>query len=169
MNRDAVVLTISDSCSRAERQDQSGPSLRARAEDAGWKVRGIEVLPDDTVLISQRVRDLCDQDSVALILTTGGTGVSQRDVTPEAVRPLLDKEIPGLGELMRSEGLKATRLSPLSRSFGGVRGRSLILCVPGSPKGAVESFDAVAHLLLHICELLDGKTAHADCRPEGRK
>lgn len=156
---ETVILTISDSASRGQRQDRSGPLLRERAEKLGWTVRAVEILPDVAAAIAYRLRELTEE-GVAVILTTGGTGISARDVTPEAVRPLLDKEIPGLGERMRAEGLQSTPLSPLSRSFGGTRGSSLILCLPGSPNGAAESLNAVAHLVPHIFDLLRGRTAH---------
>lgn len=156
---DTVILTISDSASRGQREDRSGPLLRARAEELGWTVRSVQILPDVVAAISYRIRELADE-GVPLILTTGGTGISPRDVTPEAVRSVLEKEIPGLGERMRAEGLQSTPLAPLSRSLGGTRGSSLILCFPGSPKGAVESLNAVAHLVPHIFDLLHGKTAH---------
>ncbi|HVT95030.1 MAG TPA: MogA/MoaB family molybdenum cofactor biosynthesis protein [Bryobacteraceae bacterium] len=156
---DAVIVTVSDSCARGQREDRSGPALRARAEELGWAVRRIHVVPDVQASISYLIRELSDAEA-PVILTTGGTGISARDVTPEAVRAILDKEIPGLGERMRAEGLKSTPLAPLSRSLGGTRGSTLILCLPGSPRGAVESFDAVAHLVPHILDLLRGRTAH---------
>lgn len=154
-----VILTISDSAARGQREDRSGPLLRERAEQLGWNVRAAQILPDIAAAISYRVRELTDE-GVSLILLTGGTGISPRDVTPEAVRAVLDKEIPGLGERMRAEGLQSTPLAPLSRSLGGTRGETLILCFPGSPAGAVESLNAVAHLVPHILDLLHGRTGH---------
>jgi molybdenum cofactor synthesis domain-containing protein len=105
---------------------------------------------------------LADSGEVAVILTTGGTGVAPRDVTPEATRGVIEREIPGLGELMRAEGLKFTPTAVLSRGLAGVRGQTLIVNLPGSPKGALESFDAIAKLVPHIVDLLEGRTSHGD-------
>lgn len=158
----ARVLTISDSAFAGERADLSGPAVRARLEALGWRVAGVEVLPDEAARITGRLRELADGGEVAAVFTTGGTGVTERDVTPEAVRAVLTKEIPGLGELMRWEGLKKTRRAVLSRSVAGLAGRMLIVTLPGSPKGAVESLDAVADLLGHVVDLAQGRTGHPE-------
>jgi molybdopterin adenylyltransferase len=155
-----AILTISDSVSRGEREDRSGPKLRERVEALGWTVSVHEALPDERGRIAARLRELADADEVRVILTTGGTGVALRDVTPEAARDVIEREIPGLGELMRADGRMKTPLAVLSRSLGGTRGRTLIVTLPGSPKGAVESLDAVAGLLPHIVDLLEGRTEH---------
>lgn len=156
-----AILTVSDSVSKGTREDRSGLQLRQRVEALGWLVREAAVASDDAPVISEKLSDWADGGSVDVILTTGGTGIAIRDVTPEATRVVIDREIPGIGELMRSEGRKATRLAPLSRSMAGTRGAVLIVNLPGSPKGAVESLDAVADLIPHMVDLLLGKTEHA--------
>ena len=156
----AAVLTISDSVSAGTRTDRSGPAVRERLEQLGWSVALMEVIPDVISEISDRLATLADGGQVAAIFTTGGTGVAPRDVTPEAVRMILDREIPGFGELMRSEGRKATPTAVLSRSMAGTRGKVLIVTLPGSPKGAVQSLDAIVELVPHVLELLRGNTEH---------
>ena len=155
-----AILTISDSCHEGTREDRSGPAIAKRIVQAGWQQALAEVLPDDKVQIATRLRALSAEGLAEVILTTGGTGVSPRDVTPEAVRSVIEKEIPGCGELMRSEGLKVTPLASLSRSLAGTLGSTLIVALPGSPKGAVESLDAIVGLVPHIVDLLHGKTGH---------
>ncbi len=157
----AAVLTISDSASAGKRADLSGPALRQRLEQAGWAVAVLEVVPDEAPLISQRLATLADGNQVSAIFTTGGTGVAARDVTPEATRAVLERDIPGLAELMRARGREATPLAVLSRGVAGVRGQVLIVNLPGSPRGAVESLDAILDLVPHILELLRGETEHA--------
>ena len=160
----AAVLTISDSVSAGSRQDRSGPAVRDRLEQLGWSVSVLEVIPDDAPLIGARLATLADGGQISAIFTTGGTGITARDVTPEATRAILDREIPGFGELMRSRGRKSTLLASLSRSLAGTRGRVLIVNLPGSPKGAVESLDAIVELVPHVLELLGGCTTHAGAR-----
>src|SRR5881398_199968 len=157
----AAVLTISDSVSAGTRGDRSGPAVRERLEQLGWRVSVVEVIPDETPEISARLATLADGGQVAAIFTTGGTGVALRDVTPEATRAVLHREIPGLGELMRSRGRESTPMAVLSRAVGGTRGRVLIVNLPGSPKGAVESLNAIVELVPHVLELLRGRTEHA--------
>lgn len=161
----AAVITISDTAARGERQDLSGPAVAARLTALGWTVTTTGVLPDDAAAIAARLAGLCRDRELHAIFTTGGTGVAPRDVTPEAVRQVITKEIPGLAELMRLEGLKKTRRSVLSRSVAGLAGATLILTLPGSPKGAVESLDAVADLLPHIIDLAAGRTSHPEPEP----
>jgi molybdenum cofactor synthesis domain-containing protein len=156
----AAVLTVSDSASAGKRQDVSGPELRRRCERLGWTVVFEDVVSDDAALIAAKLSDWTDAGEVELILTTGGTGIAKRDVTPEATRAVLERELPGFGEVMRSEGRKITRFAALSRATAGTRGRTLIVNVPGSPKGAVESFEAVADLIPHALDLLRGQTSH---------
>lgn len=157
-----VIVTISDSVTAGTREDRSGARLRERAEALGWTVQASEIVPDERDQIADVLRQWADSGRVSAIFTTGGTGVALRDVTPEATRSVIDREIPGLGELMRSEGAKATPFAVLSRAIAGVRGRCLIVNLPGSPKGAVESLDAISKLVPHIVDLLEGRTSHAD-------
>lgn len=126
----------------------------------------MEVVPDEPDQLSARLATLADGGQLAAIFTTGGTGVAPRDVTPEATRAVLDREIPGFGELMRARGRESTPLAALSRAVAGTRGRVLIVNLPGSPKGAVESLDAIVELVPHVLELLRGRTEHASAHHE---
>jgi molybdopterin adenylyltransferase len=157
----AAVLTISDSASAGTRQDISGPAVRERLEQLGWEVSIAEILPDVASEISRRLADLADDGGISAIFTTGGTGLAPRDVTPEATRAVLHREIPGFSELMRLKGRDHTPLAVLSRSIAGTRGKVLIVNLPGSPKGAVQSLDAIVELVPHVLELLRGRTEHA--------
>jgi len=162
----AAVVTISDSASAGTRADRSGPAVRDRLEQLGWRVTVMEVIPDEVSEIVARLSTLADGGQIAAIFTTGGTGVALRDVTPEATRAVLDREIPGFGELMRLRGRESTPLAVLSRSIAGTRGKVLIVNLPGSPKGAVESLDAIVELVPHVLELLGGRTEHVSARQE---
>lgn len=155
----AWVLTISDSSFAGTRGDISGPAVQTRLEELGWTVHS-EVLPDDQKAISARLAELADSGSTDAIFTTGGTGVALRDVTPEATRQILDRELPGFGEVMRLEGRKSTRFAVLSRALAGTRGRTCIVNLPGSPKGAVESLNTIVELVPHVVDLLNGYTEH---------
>src|SRR5438105_15832753 len=130
-----AVLTISDSAAAGTRPDRSGPAVCERLEQLGWQVALREVIPDEADRIAARLRELADAGQIGAIFTTGGTGLAPRDVTPEATRAVLDREIPGFGELMRARGLSFTPLAALSRSLAGARGKTLIVNLPGSPKG----------------------------------
>src|SRR5262249_23178465 len=140
---EAAVLTISDSAHAGTRADLSGPAVRDRLEQLGWRVSILEVLPDEAVSIRARLSALSDSARVAAIFTTGGTGVAERDVTPEATRAVVQREIPGIGEVMRAAGRRVTPLAALSRGIAGTRGKVLIVNLPGSLKGAVESLDSI--------------------------
>jgi len=157
-----AIITVSDSAVAGTREDRSGPKLRERAEALGWTVAAQELVPDETGQISSLLQRLADSGRFSVILTTGGTGVALRDVTPEATRAVIEREIPGVAELIRAEGRKATPLAALSRAVAGVRGRTAIINLPGSPKGAIESLDAIVNLIRHIVDLLEGRTGHAD-------
>lgn len=150
----AVVLTISDSTSRGEREDRSGPAVVGELEKLGCRVAATEVLPDDRDLISQKLRDYADRADVNLILTTGGTGFAPRDNTPEATRAIIEREAPGLAELMRFRSLDETPLAPLSRAVCGIRNRTLIVNLPGSTRGAVQNFTAIRSSLPHAIGLM---------------
>jgi molybdenum cofactor synthesis domain-containing protein len=152
----AVVLTISDSASRNLREDVSGPTVALDLFGLGCEVLATQVLPDDRSQIADRLRHFCDVDQVDLIVTTGGTGLSPRDVTPEATLEVIEREVPGLSERMRAESRKITPLADLSRAVCGVRGRTLIINLPGSIRGARENLEAVARTLPHAISLLSG-------------
>ena len=151
-----AIVTVSDSTSQGLRPDRSGPALRERSQQLGWQVASALVVADETSVIQARLIELADSHLVDLILTTGGTGVGPRDITPEATVAVCEKIIPGLGELMREKGRQVTPRAALSRAIVGVRGRVVIVNLPGNPKGAVESLDAVAELLPHAVEVLRG-------------
>jgi molybdopterin adenylyltransferase len=156
----AAVITISDSSSAGKRADRSGPAVRERLEQLGWSVPVMQIVPDEAAEISDRLSTLADSGQVSAIFTTGGTGLARRDVTPEATRAVIDREIPGFGEVMRARGRESTPLAALSRSLAGTRGTVLIVNLPGSPKAAVESLDAIVELVPHVLELLRGRTEH---------
>jgi molybdopterin adenylyltransferase len=157
----AAVITVSDSAFAGVRVDKSGAAVRRRLESLGWSVAVAEVLPDEIERIAARLAELADANTVSAIFTTGGTGIALRDVTPEATRRILDREIPGFGELMRAKGRESTPLAVLSRSLAGTRGKVLIVNLPGSPRGALESLNAIVELAPHVHDLLSGKTEHA--------
>lgn len=154
----AAVVTVSDSCSRGERVDLSGPAVAEALERRGFRVVGRALVADERGAIKEKLIELC---AVArLVVTTGGTGIAPRDVTPEATRAVCERLIEGIAEQMRTEGIRKTRFAALSRAVCGVRGTTLILNLPGSPSGAVESLEAVIDLLPHALELIAGKTEH---------
>lgn len=154
----ALVLTVSDGVSAGTREDRSGAVVAERLAGLGFEVRR-EVVPDEADDIARIVADAADRGT-RLIVTSGGTGLGPRDRTPEGVSSVVDYVVPGFGEAMRAEGRTHTPLASLSRSLGAVRGQTLILCLPGSPKGALESLDAVDTILAHTLETLAGRTAH---------
>lgn len=155
-----AILTISDSAHSGVRADATGPAVAALCAGQGWSVRHTQVLADEQAGITSSLATLADSGRYDLILTAGGTGITTRDITPEATRAVLQKELPGLAELMRGEGLKYTRRAVLSRSLAGTRASTLIVNLPGSPKGALQSMGAILDLIPHIVELLRGNTAH---------
>lgn len=151
-----AILTISDSVSRGTHKDASGPALRERCAQLGWDVVAEAVLPDDPDAIRDRLALLAEGATADVILTTGGTGIGPRDSTPEATAEACQKLLPGISEVMRAEGRKKNPRAALSRALAGVRDRTLIVNLPGSPRGAVESLDAVADLLPHALQVLGG-------------
>jgi molybdenum cofactor synthesis domain-containing protein len=153
-------VTVSDSSARGERADISGPAVADLLRQSGFDVTHQEVVADDQDAIEVALVRLSEQ--AQLVVTTGGTGIAVRDVTPEATRAVCSKLIEGIPERMRSEGAAQTPFAMLSRGVCGVRGRTLILNLPGSPSGAVQSLRAVLHILPHAIDLLAGKTGHDD-------
>jgi molybdopterin adenylyltransferase len=151
-----AVITVSDSVAHGERQDASGPAVVTRCNELGWRVSSTHLVADDVFQIQTVLKRLADDEKMDLILTTGGTGLSPRDLTPEATQSIADKLIPGFAEEMRRKGLEKTPRAALSRGSAVIRGTTLILNLPGSPKGAVESLDAVAALLPHSVEIIHG-------------
>ncbi len=154
----AAVLTVSDSSSRGERADVSGPAVVESLEKNKFQVVATQIIPDDRTHIENALIQLAEK--AQLVVSTGGTGVAERDVTPEATRAVCERLVEGVVERMRFEGGKKTPLAALSRGVCGLRGKSMILNLPGSPKGAVESLEAVIDLLPHALKLLAGDTQH---------
>ena len=161
MNYKAAVLTVSDRCSRGERDDAGGPLVAGILKSAGYTVICSDLVPDDRPQIELALRRLADQAQADLIVTTGGTGFSPRDVTPEATIAVCSRMAPGIPEAMRSAGMQITMRAMLSRAQAGIRGNSLIINLPGSPKAARENLEAVLPALAHGLEMLSG--APADC------
>ena len=157
--RTATVVTASDGVSSGVRKDASGPAVAALLVDAGFEVVHA-VVPDDRVAIAALLVRLADEERRALVAVTGGTGLGPRDVTPEATRDVIEREVPGLAEAMRAAGRSITPRADLSRGVCGVRGATLIVDLPGSPKGATESLGAVLELLPHAIDLIGGATEH---------
>jgi len=158
----AKILVLSDRAARGERADRSGSAVRQVLERAGWNVAAVEILPDEPDQIRLRLVRVTEADDCDAVFTSGGTGLGPRDVTPEATRAILEKEAPGLAELMRAEGVKKTRLAALSRGICGARKGKLIVNLPGSVRGATESLESILDLLPHAIELLKGKTEHTE-------
>jgi molybdenum cofactor synthesis domain-containing protein len=156
----AKILVLSDATAAGRREDRSGPAVRNLLESRGWVVKALEVLPDDADRIQATLVAWTEGGDCDAIFTTGGTGLGPRDVTPEATQAVVEKQIPGLAELMRAEGVKKTRMAALSRGIVGARKGKLIVNLPGSPRGACESLESVIELLPHAIDLLRGHTEH---------
>jgi len=154
MDLRAAVLTISDRSARGERPDTSGPALQERLGQAGWQVLLTGILPDEFSSIRDRLAGWADSGSVDLILTTGGTGFAPRDITPEATRAAIEREAPGLAEAMRQASLAITPHAMLGRAAAGIRKRTLIVNLPGSPRAAIENLEVILPVLPHAVQLL---------------
>jgi molybdenum cofactor synthesis domain-containing protein len=151
-----AIITISDTVASGERQDASGPAVAARCQELKFTVESTHTLPDDPAQIRSLLSKLADAQNLDVILTTGGTGIGPRDSTPEATQAIAERLVPGMAEEMRRKGLAHTARAILSRGVAAIRGSTLILNLPGSPKGAVESLDAVAALLPHSVQIIHG-------------
>lgn len=162
MSYTAAVITISDKGSRGEREDTSGPNLVAILKERGYDVVYTNIIPDDFDMIKQELIACADEKKVALVLTTGGTGFSPRDITPEATMAVVERPTPGIPEAMRAESMKITPKGCLSRSAAGIRGRSLIINLPGSKKASQENILAVIGAVDHGLEMLQGEGS-ANC------
>jgi molybdopterin adenylyltransferase len=152
----AVVITVSDACSRGEREDASGEALVELLKEIGAQVIGREIVNDDLQPLADKLRDYADRDGVNLIITTGGTGFGPRDNTPEATQQVIERAAPGLSEAMRVETRKNTPMAMISRGLSGIRSGTLIVNLPGSPKAVRESFEVIRPVLNHVVELLAG-------------
>ena len=148
------ILTLSDRSARGERADSSGPALAALIQSAGWSLVKQSLLPDEESAIREILTEWADSGELDVILTTGGTGFSPRDITPEATRAVIDREAPGLAEAMRAASLKVTPHAMLSRIVTGIRKKTLIINLPGSPKGAVENLQVITPVIPHAVQLL---------------
>jgi molybdopterin adenylyltransferase len=165
-HRTALVLTVSDRVAAGTREDASGDALTARLEGLGFEVQR-QVVADEVPAIAAAIRAGAAEHP--LVVTTGGTGLTPRDVTPQATATVLDYEVPGIAEAIRAEGRKSTAMAALSRGLVGVAGRALVVNVPGSPKGSIESLDAVVPVLDHALETLSGPFDHDIERVAGRR
>jgi molybdopterin adenylyltransferase len=155
-----AILTVSDSAVAGTREDGSGPALEQRVLELGWMATMKRLVRDEVYEISAELSALAHSGEIDVILSTGGTGLAARDVTPEAVRSVAPREVPGFGEVMRAEGRKSTAFAALSRSGAYTLGEVLIVTLPGSPRGAIDSLNAIAGLVPHAVSLLHGRTEH---------
>ena len=159
------ILTVSDRSARGERPDLSGPAIEKTITDQGWSVIRMEIMPDEMLMLKEALANWSDSGKMDIILTTGGTGFSPRDVTPEATNAVIERDAPGLVESMRTGSLKVTAHAMLSRASAGIRGRTLIVNLPGSPRGAIENLNVILPVLKHAVELLsedpDAEAGHS--------
>jgi len=162
VNVKVAIVTASDRSFRGEREDLSGPAIRERVEALGWEVVCCGVVPDEKEKLKEEMIRIADRERVPLLLTTGGTGLAPRDSTPDATLEVIEKQVPGIAEAMRQESLKKTRHAMLSRAVCGVRGQTLIINLPGSPKAVHECLDVVIPVIPHALELLQGSVS--DCQ-----
>ncbi|MDA8306608.1 MAG: MogA/MoaB family molybdenum cofactor biosynthesis protein [Deltaproteobacteria bacterium] len=160
-SRKTAIVTMSDLGSRGLREDRSGQALAERLGAEGYDVCSRTVIPDDYDRIKEVLIELCDTEGAALIVTTGGTGVSPRDVTPDATVSVIEKSVPGLAEAMRAASMQKTPHAMISRAVAGIRGKTLIINLPGSPKGAIENLEAILAALPHALDKIQGDPS--DC------
>nr|WP_317349495.1 MogA/MoaB family molybdenum cofactor biosynthesis protein [uncultured Blautia sp.] len=156
----AAIITSSDSGYRGEREDLSGPAVREILEREGYQVVSTEILPDDREILGNRMKEIADKELAELVLTTGGTGFSQRDVTPEATEDIIERRVPGIPEAMRAYSMTITKRAMLSRAAAGIRKKTLIINLPGSPKAVRESLDYIVGALDHGIEILTGEASN---------
>ncbi len=156
----AAIITSSDSGYRGEREDLSGPAVREILEREGYQVVSMEILPDDREILGNRMKEIADKELAELVLTTGGTGFSQRDVTPEATEDIIERRVPGIPEAMRAYSMTITKRAMLSRATAGIRKKTLIINLPGSPKAVRESLDYIVGALDHGIEILTGEASN---------
>ncbi len=156
----AAIITSSDSGYRGEREDLSGPAVREILEREGYQVVSMEILPDDREILGNRMKEIADKELAELVLTTGGTGFSQRDVTPEATEDIIERRVPGIPEAMRAYSMTITKRAMLSRAAAGIRKKTLIINLPGSPKAVRESLDYIVGALEHGIEILTGEASN---------
>ena len=156
-----AIITASDSGYRGEREDLSGPAAREIVEKAGYEVVSMDILPDDQVMLAGKLQEIADTGKAELILTTGGTGFSERDITPEATEEVIERKVPGIPEAIRAYSMTITKRAMLSRGTAGIRGKTLIVNLPGSPKAVKECLEYIIDALGHGIEILTGEAS--DC------
>ena len=157
----AAIITASDSGYRGEREDLSGPAIKEILEREGYEVISMDILPDDQVMLAGKMQEIADSEKAELILTTGGTGFSERDVIPEATEEVIERKVPGIPEAIRAYSMTITKRAMLSRATAGIRGKTLIINLPGSPKAVRESLEYIIYALAHGLEILSGEAR--DC------
>lgn len=157
----AAVMTVSDAGSRGERVDTAGPACQDLLRDAGFEIALTSIVPDEPAVIAELLRRWADDEHIAVVVTTGGTGLGPRDRTPEATADVCDYLVPGIGEAMRAQSLEVTPMAMISRALAGVRGSTLIVNLPGSERGARENLAVVLPVLAHAVNLLGGNTGHS--------
>lgn len=150
------IITISDKGYKGDREDKSAEIIRDKLQGENYSIENYKIIPDEKEIIKKTLIEFCDKETLDLILTTGGTGFAERDITPEATKEIIEKETPGISEIIRIEGLKFTKHSILSRGVSGIRKKSLIINLPGSPKAVSESLEIILSVIPHAIEILKG-------------